>query len=91
VLRRNSLGAGKLEPLLRQPDVTDVLVNGPDQVYVDRGLGLELTDVRFSSDADVRQLAQRLASMVGRRLDDPSPIRLPTLRFAKGLDPYVSM
>lgn len=79
-LRRNSVGAGKLEPLLRQPDVTDVLVNGPDQVYVDRGLGLELTGVRFSSDAEVRQLAQRLASMVGRRLDDASPYvdaRLP--------------
>ena len=69
-LRRNSVGAGKLEPLLRQPDVTDVLVNGPDQVYVDRGFGLELTGVRFSSDADVRRLAQRLASMVGRRLDE---------------------
>jgi len=79
-LRRNSVGAGKLEPLLRQPDVTDVLVNGPDQVYVDRGFGLELTGVRFSSDADVRRLAQRLASMVGRRLDDASPYvdaRLP--------------
>ena len=79
-LRRNSMGAGKLEPLLRQPDVTDVLVNGPDQVYVDRGFGLELTGLRFSSDADVRRLAQRLASMVGRRLDDASPYvdaRLP--------------
>jgi pilus assembly protein CpaF len=79
-LRRNSVGAGRLEPLLRQPDVTDVLVNGPDQVYVDRGLGPELTGVRFSSDAEVRRLAQRLASMVGRRLDDASPYvdaRLP--------------
>jgi pilus assembly protein CpaF len=79
-LRRDSVGAGKLEPLLRQADVTDVLVNGPDHVYVDRGFGLELTGVRFSSDADVRRLAQRLAAMVGRRLDDASPYvdaRLP--------------
>ena len=79
-LRRNSVGAGKLEPLLRQPGVTDVLVNGPDQVYVDRGYGLELTSVRFEDDDGVRRLAQRLAGMVGRRLDEASPYvdaRLP--------------
>jgi pilus assembly protein CpaF len=79
-LRSNSVGAGKLEPLLRQPGVTDVLVNGPDQVYLDRGYGLELTSVRFEDDDTVRQLAQRLAAMVGRRLDDASPYvdaRLP--------------
>ena len=79
-LRRNSVGAGRLEPLLRLPNVTDVLVNGPDQVYFDRGLGLELTDVKFTDDGDVRRLAQRLAAMVGRRLDDASPYvdaRLP--------------
>src|SRR5215216_6546164 len=79
-LRRDSVGAGKLEPLLRQAGVTDVLVNGPDQVFIDRGMGLELTSVRFSSESDVRRLAQRLASMVGRRLDDASPYvdaRLP--------------
>jgi pilus assembly protein CpaF len=79
-LRRNSVGAGRLEPLLRLPNVTDVLVNGPDQVYLDRGLGLELTDVKFTDDGDVRRLAQRLAAMVGRRLDDASPYvdaRLP--------------
>ena len=72
-LRRNSIGAGQLDGLLRLPGVTDVLVNGPDQVFVDRGAGLELTDVRFGSDAEVRRLAQRLAASVGRRLDDSSP------------------
>jgi pilus assembly protein CpaF len=72
-LRRHSVGAGPLEPLLRQPGVTDVLVNGPDQVYLDRGEGLELADVRFGSDAEVRSLAQRLAASVGRRLDDAAP------------------
>ncbi len=72
-LRRNSVGAGQLDGLLRLPGVTDVLVNGPDQVFVDRGTGLELTDVRFGSDAEVRRLAQRLAASVGRRLDDSSP------------------
>ena len=49
-LRRNSAGAGPLEPLLREPGVTDVLVNGPDQVFVDRGTGLELAGVRFGDD-----------------------------------------
>ena len=72
-LRRNSIGAGQLDGLLRLPGVTDVLVNGPDQVFVDCGAGLELTDVRFGSDAEVRRLAQRLAASVGRRLDDSSP------------------
>lgn len=79
-LRRTSVGAGPLEPLLRLPDVTDVLVNGPDQVFVDRGAGLERVPVAFADDAEVRRLAQRLAAAVGRRLDDSSPFvdaRLP--------------
>jgi pilus assembly protein CpaF len=73
LLRRHSVGAGPLEPLLRKPGVTDVLVNGPDQVFLDRGAGLERTDVRFPSESDVRRLAQRLAASVGRRLDDAVP------------------
>ncbi|MCH1867761.1 TadA family conjugal transfer-associated ATPase [Nocardioides sp. CFH 31398] len=80
VLRRDVVGAGPLEPLLRTPGVTDVLVNGPDQVFLDRGDGLEPTGVRFGSDAAVRRLAQRLAAAAGRRLDDATPhvdVRLP--------------
>ena len=72
-LRRHSVGAGPLEPLLHQPGVTDVLVNGPDQVFLDRGRGLEAVDLHFGSDAEVRALAQRLAASVGRRLDDAAP------------------
>jgi pilus assembly protein CpaF len=72
-LRRDVVGAGPLEPLLRTPDVTDVLVNGPEQVYVDRGQGLERTDVAFPGDESVRRLAQRLAASGGRRLDDATP------------------
>jgi pilus assembly protein CpaF len=66
-------GAGPLEPLLRLPGVTDVLVNGPDQVWLDRGRGLEPTDVRFADDEAVRRLAVRLAAAAGRRLDDAAP------------------
>jgi len=72
-LRAESLGAGPLDPLLALPGVTDVLVNGPDEVWLDRGSGLERADVRFPDDDAVRRLAQRLAASGGRRLDDASP------------------
>jgi len=72
-LRAELLGAGPLEPVLAEPNVTDVLVNAADQVYLDRGGGLERAPVRFSSDAAVRRLATRLASQAGRRLDDAVP------------------
>lgn len=79
-LRRDVLGAGPLDPLLALPGVTDVLVNGADQVWFDRGDGLERADVCFADDAAVRRLAQRLAAVGGRRLDDATPyadLRLP--------------
>ena len=72
-LRRDVLGAGPLEALLREEGVTDVLVNGPAHVYVDRGDGLEATGVTFADDEAVRRLAQRLAATAGRRLDDATP------------------
>ena len=72
-VRREVIGSGPLEPLLRTPGVTDVLVNGPDEIYLDRGDGLELTGVRFSDDRSVRRLAQRLAASAHRRLDDSVP------------------
>ena len=79
-LQDELLGAGPLEPWLRDPGVTDVLVNGPEDVWVDRGAGLERIDVRFVSAEAVRRLAVRLANSAGRRLDDASPFvdaRLP--------------
>ncbi len=80
VLRRESRGAGQLDALLALPGVTDVLVNGSEAVYVDRGVGLERVSLRFESDEEVRRLAVRLAARVGRRLDDGQPFvdaRLP--------------
>ncbi|QHF92743.1 hypothetical protein DEH18_01170 [Streptomyces sp. NHF165] len=79
-LRSELVGAGPLEPLLADPEVTDVLVTGPSEVWVDRGSGLERTGVRFADAAAVRRLAQRLATSAGRRLDDARPwvdARLP--------------
>ncbi|MER7464009.1 TadA family conjugal transfer-associated ATPase [Streptomyces sp. NPDC097981] len=72
-LRSELVGAGPLETLLADPEVTDVLVAAPDRVWVDRGGGLELTGVTFADADAVRRLAQRLAAVAGRRLDDARP------------------
>ncbi|UYQ63537.1 TadA family conjugal transfer-associated ATPase [Streptomyces peucetius] len=79
-LRCELVGTGPLEPLLADPSVTDVLVSSHDRVWVDRGRGLELTEVTFTDAASVRRLAQRLAAVAERRLDDARPwvdARLP--------------
>ena len=73
VLKQEFVGAGVLDPLLRDPHTTDVLVTGPDQVWVDGRDGLRRCDVRFRDDDSVRRLAQRLALAAGRRLDDAQP------------------
>ncbi|QSR24380.1 pilus assembly protein CpaF [Nocardioides aromaticivorans] len=79
-LRREVVGAGPLEPLLDLPGVTDVLVNGPGPVRIDRGSGLEETSVVLGSEEECRRLAQRLVASGGRRIDDAAPwadVRLP--------------
>lgn len=73
LLDRELIGAGPLEPLLRQEGVTDVLVTGPGRVWVDRGQGLTRTEVVLPDEESVRRLAQRLALAAGRRLDDAQP------------------
>ena len=80
MLRRDSIGAGPLEELLNKPGVSDVVVNGPADVFVDAGSGLERASVTFLDDEQVRRLAIRLAATAGRRLDDAQPFvdgRLP--------------
>ena len=72
-LQSEIAGAGVLAPLLDDPAVTDVLVNAPGEVWVDRGGGLERAPLRFADEAAVRRLAVRLASGAGRRLDDAQP------------------
>jgi pilus assembly protein CpaF len=94
-VRADLVGAGPLEPLLRDPTVTDVLVNGPGEVWVDAGDGLRLTEVRFADESAVRRLAQRLAAVAGRRLDDTAPYtdaRLPGgVRLHAVLPPIASV
>jgi pilus assembly protein CpaF len=88
------IGAGPLQPLLDDPAVTDVVVNGPNGVWADRGEGLRPTDVRLGRADAVRALACRLAAAAGRRLDAGSPyadVRLPDgTRFHAVLPPIAT-
>jgi len=73
-------GLGPLEPLMKDPTVSDILVNDFDSVYVERGGQLVETNVRFKDQAHVRMIVDRIVSNIGRRIDDSSPIvdaRLP--------------
>ncbi|MDQ2847311.1 MAG: TadA family conjugal transfer-associated ATPase [Actinomycetota bacterium] len=73
LLQRELVGAGPLAPLLADPRTTDVVVNAPDDVRVDRGNGWETADVRFADEAAVQRLARRLATSACRRLDEAHP------------------
>jgi len=68
------LGLGPLEPLLSDRTISDILVNGASQVYVERRGKLALTDVRFNNDAHLINIIDRIVSAVGRRIDESSPM-----------------
>jgi pilus assembly protein CpaF len=68
------LGLGPIEPLLADRSVSDILVNGPSRVYVERHGRLELTEVRFSSNSHLMNIIDRIVSAVGRRIDESSPM-----------------
>ena len=73
-------GLGPLEPLLRDPKVSDILVNGKDTVFVERGGKLQKVDAKFRDDRHLLQIIDRIVSRVGRRVDESSPMvdaRLP--------------
>ncbi len=74
LLINDMLGLGPLEPLLADEKVTDIMVNGAKQVYVEREGKLVLSDVTFRDDAHVMNIAQRIVSHVGRRVDESSPL-----------------
>src|SRR5579863_8611394 len=73
-IKNELLGLGPLEPLLWDEDVSDILVNGPNQVYVERQGKLYLTDVRFNDDQHLMLIIDRIVSQVGRRVDEASPM-----------------
>jgi pilus assembly protein CpaF len=68
------LGLGPLEALLADETVNDIMVNGPNQVYVERRGKLELTEVKFRDDSHVMNIASRIVSAVGRRIDETNPL-----------------
>jgi len=79
-LLNDMLGFGPLEVLLADDKVTDIMVNGPHQVYVERGGKLELSNVRLRDDAQLMNIATRIVTRIGRRIDETSPLcdaRLP--------------
>lgn len=89
-----TLGLGPLEPLLDDPHLSDILVNGPNQVYVERFGKLELTDVVFKDNTHLMQIIDRIVSKVGRRVDESSPMvdaRLPDGSRVNAIIPPVSL
>jgi pilus assembly protein CpaF len=67
-------GLGPLEALLKDPAISDILVNRHNQVYIEREGKLELTDIAFKDDRHLLQIIERIVSMVGRRIDESSPM-----------------
>ena len=74
IMLDDMLGLGPLEPLLADESVTDIMVNGPHQIYVERRGKLEVTDVRFQNDEHVLNIARRIVSQIGRRVDETTPL-----------------
>ncbi len=75
-----SIGFGPINPLIHDPSVSEIMVNGPHQVYVERKGKLVLTDVEFRDDAHVMHIIDKIVSPLGRRIDESSPMvdaRLP--------------
>ncbi|WP_020398026.1 CpaF family protein [Kordiimonas gwangyangensis] len=74
LLLDDMLGLGPLEPLLADDEISDIMVNGPKQVYVEKKGRLTLTDVHFRDNQHLMNVAQRIVTAVGRRVDESSPI-----------------
>jgi pilus assembly protein CpaF len=88
------LGYGPLEPLLRDDSVTEVMVNGPDRIYVERSGKLEQTSSTFVDDAHLLRIIDKIVSQVGRRVDEASPMvdaRLPDGSRVNAIIPPLSL
>ncbi|HEV7628506.1 MAG TPA: CpaF family protein, partial [Streptomyces sp.] len=97
VIRRvvdEALGLGVLEPLLEDASITEIMVNGPDQVFVERAGRVEQVPVRFASDEQLMQTIERIVSTVNRRVDESNPMvdaRLPSGERVNVIVPPLSL
>jgi pilus assembly protein CpaF len=89
-----TFGLGPLEPLMHDASITDILINGPHQVYVERGGKLELTGTSFTDEAHLKHILQRVVGQAGRRIDEASPMvdsRLPDGSRINAIIPPLSL
>jgi pilus assembly protein CpaF len=88
------LAFGPIEPLLRDPSITEIMVNGPNKVWVERNGQLSKTDVRFEDEEHVRRIIDRIIAPLGRRCDESSPMvdaRLPDGSRVNAIIPPLSL
>lgn len=88
------LGLGPIEPLIRDPDVSEIMVNGPYQIYVERKGRLELSSVRFRDESHVMHVIDRIVAPIGRRVDESMPMvdaRLPDGSRVNAIIPPLSL
>ena len=93
-LIQEAIGLGPLEYLLERDDITEIMVNGPDQVYVERGGVLYRTDTAFADNNQVLAAIERIVSPLGRRIDESSPMvdaRLPDGSRVNAIIPPLSL
>ncbi|MEZ4673546.1 MAG: ATPase, T2SS/T4P/T4SS family [Caldilineaceae bacterium] len=88
------VGFGPIQPLLDRDDITEVMVNGPSQIYIEHKGKLHLTDVKFLDDDHVNQVIERIVAPLGRRIDESSPMvdaRLPDGSRVNAIIPPLSL
>lgn len=88
------IGLGPIEPLLKDPEITEIMVNGYDEVFVERYGLIEPTPVKFENDAHLRRIIDRIVSPIGRRVDETSPMvdaRLPNGNRVNATIPPLSL
>lgn len=90
VLIDELLGFGPLEELLNDPEVSDIMVNGPDQTYIEKKGKLQLAPIRFRDESHLFQIAQRIVNQVGRRVDQTTPLADARLKDGSRVNVIVS-
>ncbi|WP_051273711.1 CpaF family protein [Desulfotruncus alcoholivorax] len=88
------IGLGPIQDLIDDPDITEIMVNGPDAVYVERNGLLELTDIKFDNNKQVLNIIDRIVSRIGRKIDESTPMvdaRLPDGSRVNAIIPPLSL